>query len=75
MNLFLSLPSLVGVRLLKIYDYICRRVAGVCMLSYVGFSVRLCDCEGMAVFSSVADAEEKITKVLRLLMGRGVCVY
>jgi FkbM family methyltransferase len=69
MNLLLSLPSIVSMRVAKLYDNICRRVAGMCVLSYEGFSVRSCDCEGIAVFSSIF--EEEIAKILASSLGRG----
>ena len=68
-NVLFALPSLVSYTIARIYDACCRILASKCLVNYIGFYVRSCDCEGLLVFHP--SYEHRVTATLTRLLRRG----
>lgn len=69
LNMLFAAPSLRSPRLMRLYDTLCRRLAGKTRISFHGYTVKAVDCEGMVVFHPLY--EPRITRMLSRILKPG----
>jgi hypothetical protein len=62
LNILLAMPSMRSPRVMRLYDVLCRKLAGKTWMRFHDYTVRSVDCEGMLVFHPLYEPE--ITRIL-----------
>jgi hypothetical protein len=69
LNILLAVPSMRSPRVMRLYDVLCRKLAGKTWMRFHDYTVRSVDCEGMLVFHPLYEPE--ITRILLGLLKPG----